>query len=352
MPRDPSIGYSLWAGVEVTTKNLGTESLRLEIEKALQECDRALAGSPRDKDVLLRKAAILLGPYCGALYLMVPFKDTLRDVDPTTSLLREWLQFNDRADEVIEIFDALLEIDPDHLKALWWRGALAVAFKQWKDGIHYFDRMLQLDPDDGETWSAKGWCLHCLGDDLAALESYDRALERTPSDDVVMDKVEALIELGRLREALDTCNRIDARPCLPSDSFMKGYIHALLGEYREALEQMNDALGGPFPPDKSTPRFIDDRAELLRPYLAYKTGDMLGAEQELTDLKNSFPRNLVGYLISGHWSSASVDGKFATWVTDLWKLPCDPAYRELVGRIDALFPNDVYGDDAAPDRGG
>jgi hypothetical protein len=348
MARDPTVGYSLWAGVEVTVQTLGSESLRREVEEALQQCDRVLASNPRDVDVRLRKAAILLAPYCGAYYLMIPFQDTLRDPDPTWGIFREWVVLNDRAAEVIELFDAVLEIEPDHLKALWWRAGISAAFEKWAEAVHDFNRMLQLDPDDGQTWSAKGWCLHCQRKYLAALECYDRAFELGASRRVLINKVEALIELGRFYNALEDLEMMPARPQFPHHTFMKGYVLALLGRYGLALEHMNAALGGPFSPDSSKVRLVDSRAERFRPYLAYKTGDTQGAEQELIVLKNGFSRNTMWLLTI---RSETFDRRFVKWATDLWKLPCDPAYRELVERIDALPTTGAQGA-AAPDPGG
>jgi tetratricopeptide repeat protein len=260
MARDPSVGYSLWAGVEVTFQNFGSESLRCQIEEALEQCDRALASSPRDVDVLLRKAAILLGPLTPTIDVFgLMHRDTLRDLGPTCG---KRLRCNDRVAEAIAIFDAVLEIEPDHLKALWWRSVFLAVFEKWAEAVHDFDRMLQLDPDDGKTWSARGWCLHRHGEYLVTLGCYDRPpelgagpvfirermflRERTPRD-VMIDKVETLIELGRFYEALEHLDMMHTRLRLPDEIFMRRYVLALLGRYREAHEHMNALLGWTVP---------------------------------------------------------------------------------------------------------
>lgn len=63
----------------------------------------------------------------------------------------------------IDDFDAIIEKDPLHERALFYRGIARLNLGHYKEAIHNLNRALILNPDRGVTHLARGLAHHALG---------------------------------------------------------------------------------------------------------------------------------------------------------------------------------------------
>ena len=105
--------------------------------------------------------------------------------------------------EAIQLFDRVLEINPESVDAWNNRGVALYRLGKTEEALDCYDRALKIDPGFLEAWRNKGFVLRSLERFESALECYDRviAAEEDPSD--LRYRASVLVGLGRLEEAME-----------------------------------------------------------------------------------------------------------------------------------------------------
>jgi len=90
--------------------------------------------------------------------------------------------------EAIEIFDQILEIDPENIKALINRGAVLITIGQNQGGIDDANMVLTIDPNNIKVLQNKGIALTNLGYNYDAITTFEKAIDLVPNDQALKDR--------------------------------------------------------------------------------------------------------------------------------------------------------------------
>ncbi len=119
--------------------------------------------------------------------------------------------------EALQLATRALALAGDDEVVLAWA---AMIFTYWNDeterGSDLSDRGLAINPNWSGGWSIRGWLSTSLGDNVRALDAFDRAIRLNPADDfevlsAMQGKFSVLLQLGRDSDALEMINRVLAR---------------------------------------------------------------------------------------------------------------------------------------------
>ncbi len=84
--------------------------------------------------------------------------------------------------EAIEVFDQILEIDPDNVKALINRSAVLIEIGQNEKALYDTNRILTIDPNNVKALSNKGIALANIGYSYDAITTFEKAIELDPNN--------------------------------------------------------------------------------------------------------------------------------------------------------------------------
>jgi predicted O-linked N-acetylglucosamine transferase (SPINDLY family) len=102
-----------------------------------------------------------------------------------------------------EVYQEILDAEPDHYDALNAMGVLAGQSKDLRQAIQYFERAITVQPGNSGAHCNRGLALKQLGRPEAALACFDRAIELDPGSAIACySRAETFRELGRTDEAL------------------------------------------------------------------------------------------------------------------------------------------------------
>lgn len=128
-------------------------------------------------------------------------------------------------------------------KVLIHKGMDLVKRMQYENALEVFDRLLELNPEIPEAWNNRGVALFGMGRVDDALESYDRALALDPSNlEALRNRGFVLRSAGRLEEALQCYGMVLS---LGGDAFDHESAAAVLvgmGQLEEARDELMRAI--------------------------------------------------------------------------------------------------------------
>ena len=112
-------------------------------------------------------------------------------------------EFEDKHRVAKSWLDKAVNLDPNYLEALKWRGIVSAQLGNLPAALSDFDAALLLDPLDGDLYIRRATVFGDTGDPAAALADLELALEIDPaSDRALAGKAKALLKLGKYEEAL------------------------------------------------------------------------------------------------------------------------------------------------------
>jgi tetratricopeptide (TPR) repeat protein len=116
--------------------------------------------------------------------------------------------------------------------------------KRYKDTLDVYDQVIVINPDLAEGWRRKGYCALKLERYESAGEAYKRALEIIPEDpDLLASYGYTMGKLGDYLTGMNSINKALEIDDMHARAYMlKGEIHAMYGERKEATEAFNQAL--------------------------------------------------------------------------------------------------------------
>jgi tetratricopeptide (TPR) repeat protein len=151
---------------------------------------------------------------------------------------------SDRWEEAIQIFNIVINLEPNNHSAWNNRGNALGNLGRYKEALASFDRCLELEPDDYEAWYNRGVVLGKLGRYEEAIASYDRSLEFKPDkDEAWNNRGNALGKLGRYEEAIASYDRcLEFKPDKDEAWNNRGNALSKLGRYEEAIASFDRSL--------------------------------------------------------------------------------------------------------------
>jgi tetratricopeptide (TPR) repeat protein len=148
-----------------------------------------------------------------------------------------------RFDDELACYDKALEIKPDYTKAWNNKGATLHQLGKFEEAVMCYDRVLKLEPDNISVLNNRGVALKNLGDHEEALKSFDRALRKNPEYiDAWLNKGILLHDIQRYADAIVCYDYVLSRWKSPEVLCQRGVALAMLGKYRQAIENFDESL--------------------------------------------------------------------------------------------------------------
>jgi len=92
----------------------------------------------------------------------------------------------------MEALEKVLDKNPDSVKALITKYDVLDAQKKYDDALVVAGRLIQLGPEDPEGYFRKARLLGRQGDSVSAIKYYEKALEKAPTSDKVLEMITKL----------------------------------------------------------------------------------------------------------------------------------------------------------------
>ena len=214
---------TLYKGLEYLQDN--------KFEEAIYFFDQVLEVDPNHVDALAKKsdALLSLGQFKQAaisldkLFSVSPYYkddsgkfylDKLIEIQPNhvEALYKRGKSlaiFTDQLDNAISYFDKALKIEPNRVDIITSKAEIFIVQEKFEDAILLFDNVLDSEPDYWRALSGKGNALSQLGRFEEAHSYIDRALEIEPNDpDILFSKADALREQKKYDQAFTYFHKV------------------------------------------------------------------------------------------------------------------------------------------------
>jgi len=158
----------------------------------------------------------------------------------------------DRCEEAIECFNKVLELNFSHLDAWYYKGLAFINLKWYNEALKCFDRALKVDPKHVDSWYTKGFILYNLELYNKALECFNKTLELNPKHvDAWYYKGVIFNILGKSDKAVECFDKVLEIDSNNSQAwYNKGQALYNLERYKESLKCLNRVL-------KLNPKHVD-----------------------------------------------------------------------------------------------
>lgn len=225
-----------WADYSSETNSTFNEGLEYfqdrKFEQAISYFDKVLEVEPDYVDALAKIGDALIE--VGKSKEAIPYFDKLITITPY------------HKDESGKFYiDKLLEIEPNHVEALYKRGKSLAIFSNSLDiAILYFDKALEIDPHRPDIMTSKGEVLVIQEKFEEAISYFDKALDLDPDYlDALSGKGDALANLDKFEEAHSFIDRaLEIQPNNPETLLKKGDAFRAQQNYDEAYSYFHKVL--------------------------------------------------------------------------------------------------------------
>ena len=117
--------------------------------------------------------------------------DVIEELHKESAILVSQERYND----ALNVFDHILEIDPNNVKALINRSAVLITIGQNYGAIDDVNRILTIDPNNVKALSNKGISLANIGYTYDAIANFEKAIEIDPNNKELRDGRNRLLQL-------------------------------------------------------------------------------------------------------------------------------------------------------------
>ncbi len=215
--------------------------------EVVKVCDSILDLDPRDVTALVDQG----GAYTAQGHLPQALRSYQRAADLKENdvaiheMVAASLKALDQKEDLMEVADRILTLDPEHKEAWTDKGMLLRDMGRNEEALRCFEEIIGVDPDDAAAHNNRGVVLASLGRYEDAAEAYTRAIELEHHD------VEAIRNLGvaythmdkhvEAVGAFDQALEIDPRDAGTWNN--KGLALSKMGKSREALDAFDRGIG-------------------------------------------------------------------------------------------------------------
>lgn len=91
--------------------------------------------------------------------------------------------------EAIALYDRVLQLDPENLKALDSKAAALNSLKQYDEALEALEKTTKVDPDNNKAWTSKAAVLYNLERYQESIEAANKALELNLNSSLVRDNI-------------------------------------------------------------------------------------------------------------------------------------------------------------------
>lgn len=146
--------------------------------------------------------------------------------------------------KMLEASSNALQIDPQNVIALNYKGNALKAQGRIDEAIACYDQAIKIDPSSSVSWANKASILSDSRNYEQALVCYEQAINGDPRDSSYLSmKAMALINLARFDEALVAVNKaIELSPLSSLNWESKAVVLLRMGKLDEAITAINTAI--------------------------------------------------------------------------------------------------------------
>jgi tetratricopeptide (TPR) repeat protein len=193
---------------------------------AFNEYDRITKIDSKDEEAWVKRGEVLI-PLHRELEAIDSFKVAL-DMNADNATAGEWLRSIKRENQklmaraidrstnrdfrgAIELYDRILDRDPDNVQALLGKGTMYRRLEKWPASLEALNRVLELDPENVAAMRNKIDVFESVQSWDEALECYDAIIEKSP--DNYLDWVrrgDVLFELEETDDAIESYRKAEA----------------------------------------------------------------------------------------------------------------------------------------------
>jgi tetratricopeptide (TPR) repeat protein len=148
-------------------------------------------------------------------------------------------------DRALRLMNAVLEADPNHGGALYYRAMISIARREWEEATADIDRALAIDPNEERFLYTKGRIFETQGDTATALEWYSKALEQGFHSESLRARIALRLDAGEYQKALDDCAWLMKHQPDTKAIMLRARAYLGLGDYEKALEDCNTVIDPP-----------------------------------------------------------------------------------------------------------
>lgn len=110
--------------------------------------------------------------------------------------------------DAIELYNKVLEIDPNYAKVYSWRAGAYISLKDYEQAIDDCNKCIELKPRYSEVYNNRGCAYYDLGQYEQAIQDYSKAIERRKNNHkAYSNRGWAYFELGDYEKARQDCNK-------------------------------------------------------------------------------------------------------------------------------------------------
>ena len=151
----------------------------------------------------------------------------------------------ERYDEALQIFDQILEIDSENVKALNHKGATLVKMEKFENSLEYFDKALELQPNNTKILKNKAIALTDLMEYEYAISIYETVLEINPNNEWAEEERNFLLLLVNLTKVEEQVDYII-------------HVSVVVRDFDGKLVSVFENISADFLPSKLTEKFLEE----------------------------------------------------------------------------------------------
>ena len=111
--------------------------------------------------------------------------------------------------DAIELYNKVLEIDPNYAKVYSWRAVAYISLKDYEQAIDDCNECIKLKPKYSEAYNNRGCAYLELGNYEQAIIDFSTAIERKKNNHkAYSNRGWAYLELKKYEQAIDDCNKV------------------------------------------------------------------------------------------------------------------------------------------------
>jgi len=228
---------------------IDTYRMDRQLDKALDESQKAIAAYPGDRSFVMTRAVLLAekgDPAAGAALIQGLLKDSPKDFELYMTLAQVYERGRKyhEAEAAADDAEKLAGRKPDRIMVWFLRGAIAERQKKFDEAEDQFKRVLAVDPHEGSTLNYYGYMLADRGVRLdEAVSLIQRALADDPYNGAFLDSLGwAYFKQGKLDAARVELEKAVAR--IAHDPTVRehlGEVYYKLGRPTQALAEWTKA---------------------------------------------------------------------------------------------------------------
>ena len=166
---------------------------------------------------------------------------TIEELHMESAILVSQERFND----ALGIFDQILEIDPNNVKALNHKGSVLVKIENFQESLKYFNKALEIQPIDIQILKNKAIALTHLSEYVNAISTYETILEIDPNNKLIEEERNYLLLL------------VDMQKTETQDKYLI-HVSAVVRNSDGNLISVFQNIAADFLPTKLTDEFLDE----------------------------------------------------------------------------------------------